>query len=265
MKIKTLNINKLQRIKPGEVRITPLDNRFYANVPYLNSKSNLPQWFKRVPRGQMSVRSCSGISDFLEFGMTITAWSNFTFIPRIDNQSWDVRVDQLNPHADRDVSQAGGFRFEQTGQCPMTEIRKLEKMTYPKLVSPWRIQTAPGWSCIVLPIMYEENHDYSVLPALVNTDFYQIVNIVLNVKTNAEFSIRQGTPIAHIIPVERKNNFKTIETVDETFFKYASSNMYLTGGVAPAESTGIAYRKATKVVDAALENKSKWKNPWLKK
>ncbi len=108
-----------------------------------------------------------------------------------------------------------------------------------------------------LPVFYEENAEYSILPNIVNTDYYQMANIVLNIKTDSEFTIKQGTPLAHVIPIQRKNDIHRIEYVDESFFKYASSNMYLTGGVAPAEASGVAYRKAAKVVDSFLERKSK--------
>lgn len=261
MKINKINLSKVKKVKPGELRITPIDNRFYANPPYINSKSNLPDWFRRVPKGGGSVRSCSGISDFLELGVTIPAWSNFHFIPKPDVGIWDIRVDQLNPAID--FMPAAGFGFNQTGHCPMTDIRQLEKMSYPKVHTPWRIQTAPGWSSLLLPIYYEENSNYSILPSVVHTDFYQIANVVFNVKTDSEFTIRQGTPLTQIIPFQRKHGIKELTFVDEEFFKYASSNMYLTGGVHPSDG-GLAYRKATKVVDAHLEQKNRSLWPWKK-
>jgi len=257
MKIKNFNINKLKKVKPGSLRITTIDNRFYNDAPYVNSKSKLPSWFRTIHKGEGSIRSCSGISDFLEYGVTIPAWTNFTFRPNVSQGVWEISASPLNPQID--FAMASGFHFAQTGTCPMTEVRKIEKMSYPKLLTPWRIQTAPGWSSLMLPILYEENENYSVLPSVVNTDFYQISNIVLNIKTDTEFTIKQGTPLVHLIPVQRKNNIKNIEFIDESFFKYASSGMYLTGGIAPAGGdTGIAYRKATKVVDSALEYKKKW-------
>ena len=257
MKIKSFNINKLKKVKPGSLRITTVDNRFYNNAPYVNSKSKLPSWFRTIHKGEGSIRSCSGISDFLEYGVTIPAWTNFTFKPNVSQGVWEIYADTFNPYID--FPMASGFHFAQTGACPMTEVRKIEKMSYPKLLTPWRIQTAPGWSSLTLPILYEENENYSVLPSVVSTDFYQIANIVLNIKTDTEFTIKQGTPLAHLVPVQRKNNVKNIEFMDESFFRYASSNMYLTGGnTAASGETGIAYRRATKVVDSALESKKKW-------
>lgn len=255
MKVNKIDINKIKRVKPGHIRVTPVDNRFYNDAPFLNTKTNLPSWFRRIHRGNNSVRSCSGISDFLEFGITIPAWTNFKFRPNVAAGSWEVLSDGMNPPID--YPHASGFVFSQTGSCPMTQLRKIEQMSYPKLITPWRLQTAPGWSSLMLPVLYEENTNYSVLPAIINTDFYQIMNIVLNIKTDSEFTIKQGTPLVHLIPVQRKNNFHTIESVDESFFKYASSNMYMNGAIVPSGGSGVAYRKATKFVDSSVDLKKK--------
>jgi len=45
--------------------------------------------------------------------------------------------------------------------------------------------------------------------------------------------------------------------MDESFFKYASTNMYMTGGIAPRSGTGQAYRKAVRLIDSILEKKKK--------
>jgi hypothetical protein len=257
MKIKSFNINKLKKVKPGHLRITTVDNRFYNDAPYINSKTSLPGWFRRIHKGPGSIRSCSGISDFLEFGVTIQAWTTFRFRPNINTGVWEISADEFNPSIEYPM--ATGFHFAQTGSCPMTESRKIEKMSYPKLLTPWRIQTAPGWSCLFIPTFYEENENYSVLPSIVNTDFYQVANVVLNVKTDSEFVIKQGTPLVHLIPVQRKNDIRKIEYVDESFFKYASTNMYMTGGTVPSNGgSGVAYRKATRLVDASVDKKRKW-------
>lgn len=261
MRVKKIDFNRVKKVKPGKVRITPIDNRFYNDSPFINSKTNLPGWFRRIHKGPGSIRGCSGISDFLELGVTIPAWTTFRFRPNVPAGIWEISADPMNPHID--YPQASGFTFSQTGSCPMTDIRKIEKMSYPKLITPWRIQTSPGWSSLVLPIIYEENENYSILPSVVNTDYYQVVNIVINPKTDSEFVIKQGTPLVHLIPVERKNKVNEIEYVDESFFKYASTNMYMTGGTAPANGgTGIAYRKAAKLVDNHLASRGKW---WKKK
>jgi hypothetical protein len=256
MKIKQFNINRMKKVKPGQLRITTVDNRFYNDAPFVNSKTKLPSWFRQIHKGPGSVRSCSGISDYLEYGITIPAWTTFRFKPNISQGIWEISADPFNPHIE--FPMASGFHFAQTGSCPMTQSRKIEKMSYPKLLTPWRIQTAPGWSSLMLPILYEENDNYSVVASMVNTDYYQTANIVLNVKTDSEFTIKQGTPLVHLIPVQRKNDINKIEFIDESFFKYASTNMYMTGGTAPLEGTGVAYRKAAKLVDSALESKKKW-------
>lgn len=248
---------RLKKVKPGHIRITPVDNRFMATPPYANGGQNIPQWFRQIHKGHGSVRSCAGIMDYLSAGITVPAWTNFYFSPNVEAATWAVSADSTNPPV-HDFEFAANFSYTQTGKCPMTEARKLEKMSYPKLITPWRIQTAPGWSSMLLPIPYDENEEFSVLPAIVHTDFYQVTNIVINPKTNTDFSIKWGTPLVKIVPFKRDSDITEIEFMDESFFKYASTNMYLTGAVSPRSGTGLAYRKAVKVVDTYLEKDKKW-------
>lgn len=241
---------KLKKVKPGHVRVTPLDNRYMSSAPYVNDLTNLPEWFRRIPKGKGSVRACVGITDFLGTGFTIPAWTNFSFKPRADMNEWEMRADNMNPGIEYPM--LGLFGYEQTGECPMTRQRELEKMPYPKLITPWRIQTAPGWSCLMLPILYDQPSEYTILPAVIHTDFYQIMNVVVNPLTGSDFSIKYGTPLVHIIPFKRDSDITKIDFEDESFFKYASSNMYLTGGIGPASGTGAAYRRAVRVVDSSI-------------
>lgn len=250
---KNKNISKIKKVKPGSIRVTPMDNRFMASAPYVNNSQSLPKWFRQIHKGHGSIRSCAGVSDFLNAGITIPAWTNFYFAPNIEQNVWSISADNMNPPIG--FEWASNFSFNQTGKCPMTDIRKIEKMSYPKLVTPWRIQTAPGWSSLILPVHYEENEDYSILPVIVHTDFYQVANIVLNVKTNSEFSIKYQTPLVQVIPFKRNSDITEIEFMDESFFKYASTNMYMTGGIAPRFGTGQAYRKAARLIDSILEKK----------
>lgn len=111
-----------------------------------------------------------------------------------------------------------GFAYQSTGECPVSQNRPLDTMQYPKIVNPWRIETAKGWSSLVLPVHWEPNPDYDVLPAVVHTDLYHAVNIVLNIKATTDFSIKYGTPMLHIIPFKRNEDVSKIEFQDESLF-----------------------------------------------
>ena len=248
-----MNKNKL---KPGEVRITPVDNRLNEMPPFINSVETQPAWFKKIHKNPGSLRRCAGINDFLNIGLTIPSWTNFDFRPGQDG-NWETRGTNFGFQKEGiDISAIEGFPFAATEECPITAVRskELSEAQYPKLVNPWRFETAPGWSVLILPVMWEPDKYYDVLPAVVHTDFYHTANIVLNIKTDSPFSIRWGTPLAHLVPFERKTNVDKLFISDESNFKYVASVGFGTGHIMPFDGTAAPYRRQRIVVDKKLEN-----------
>ncbi len=253
-----LKLKKVKKVKPGEIRFTPLDNRLMEMSPYVNTVVNLPSWFKRIQKNQGSLRSCAGTIDLLSAGVTIPLWTNFYF--RIDptGTDWEMAADEMSPEAG--ISRISAFSYESTGSCPMTKNREMETGSYPKLINPWRIETAKGWSSLILPIYWEPNPFYDVVPAIVHTDFYHTANIVLNIKTDREFSIKFGTPMVQIIPFKRSGDFEKIEFRDETDFKYVATRGFGMGHISPRAHTAAPYRRQRIAIDNSIseeENKRK--------
>jgi len=258
-------VKKKNDLKPGEIRITPLDNRLYEMPPYKNNVETLRPWFKRLHKNEGSLRRCAGINDFFNTGITIPAWTNFTFRPGQDG-SWETRANNFGfDHMGNTVSPVEGFSFASTGECPVTDMRSpsMKEAQFPKLVNPWRIETAPGWSVLFLPTMWEPDPNYTVLPAVVHTDFYHTANIVLNITGDEAFTIKYGTPLAHLIPFERKNNIHTLISEDESMFKYVASKGFGMGHMMPVGGTAAPYRRERIKVDKALEDSTSKKSAFI--
>lgn len=239
--------------KPGEIAIVGWDNRLYEIPPYVNSGKTMPSWFKTLPSNQSSLRRCAGVADYLQTGITIPMWTNTYFEPSFNHQlKWSVKSDRLYNSNDFPIE---GFKFEQTGKCPLTDIREVEDSYYPKLVNPFMLITHPGWSCMYLPAAYEPNKDYDVLPAIVHTDFYHTANIVLNIKTDQSFKIEVGTPMVHVIPFERKNDFKHISFYDSSNFSLVHGRGLGEGHLQPnheVSGTSAPYRRMLKKHDSEI-------------
>ena len=247
-----------KKVKPGQVRITPEDNRLMTMPPYLNGPTSMPKWYRALSKSR-GMKKCAAINDYLSLGMTMPLWSNIFFRPSPEGNFWESRIENMQPPL-RNL-QIDGFNYEQHGQCPITGVRKIENAQIPKIVTPWRIETAPGWSCLFLPVLWEPSNDYDVLPSIVHTDFYHTVNIVLNIKTNTDFVIPYGTSMYHIIPFKRTSNFKEIKFEDESRFKYVDVTGFGSGFLMPSTGTAGPYRRARHKIDLGLKNKkSKWWN-----
>ena len=243
-------MQKLPKVKPGTIRFTPSDNRLMESPPYVNTITDPPSWFRRISKGQGSVRKCAGTIDLLAAGVTLPMWTNYRFRPD-GRGAWETGGDDFTPQAG--INAVQGFSYESTGQCPMTDMRKIETGQYPKIVNPWRFETAPGWSTLLLPLYWEPNENYSVVPAIVHTDFYHLMNIVLNITGDSAFTIKYGTPIAQLIPFKRDTDFTNIDFNDESYFKYVSTTGFGMGHVAPHDGTAGPYRREKIRVDGELE------------
>lgn len=243
-------MKKMPKVKPGVIRFTPVDNRLMESPPVVNSISTPPSWFKMIGKQPGSIRKCAGTIDFLAAGVTLPAWTNFRFRPDAQG-GWETGGDDFSPPAG--ISNISGFGYESTGECPMTSVRKIETGQYPKIVNPWRFETAPGWSTLILPVYWEPNENYSVVPAIVHTDFYHLANVVLNITTDSAFGIRQGTPLVQLIPFKRNSDFEQIDFNDESYFKYVATTGFGMGHIAPRDGTAGPYRREKMRVDKELD------------
>jgi hypothetical protein len=125
--------------------------------------------------------------------------------------------------------------------------------------------TAPGWSTLILPALYEPSRHYSVLPGIVNTDYYHEANCVLNLLGNESFTINWGTPLMHLIPVKRDSLPHEIEFYDESTFKYMVGRGFGSGALKPSGngwSSGRLYRAYRIRHDAELAKERKTKKWW---
>lgn len=247
--------------KPGEITIVGWDNRLYEIPPYVNTGKKIPSWFKTLPAIPGSLRRCAGVGDYLQTGITIPMWTNIFFEPSLNDQrKWNMKSDRLYNSNEFPIE---GFSFQQTGKCPITDVREVEDSYYPKLVNPFMLITHPGWSCLYLPASYEPRKEYDVLPAIVHTDFYHTANIVLNIRTDRPFKIEAGTPMVHVIPFERKNDFEHISFLDSSNFGLVHGRGLGDGHLQPnteVSGTSAPYRRTLKKVDTEIADQDQKKS-----
>jgi hypothetical protein len=243
--------------KRGEIIIIPEDNRLTEIPPYLSS-SQLPSWWKDLPKGKGSLRFCEGTYDLNHLGFVMPLWSNVKVRPNIQGNDFEVRIDPIADFAGEDSNfRIQDFPAASTVGCPMEDIRKIKTGRYIKLVSPWRYKTPKGISLMAIPLLHEPNPNYDIVPGLIHTDYYSQIHIVLNIKTDKEFIIKAGTPMQQLIPINRNDNTKKIIFGNESMFKYLKHSG-LNDSYAPSESTRVYYRKKQRELDQeALERDSK--------
>lgn len=89
-------------------------------------------------------------------------------------------------------------------------VEKNKGLSFHKIVNPWTITTPPGYSCLFLPPMNNQDDRFSIMPGIVDTDkFYQEVNfpIVFNCDKyeTLDTILKKGTPYVQVIPFKRES------------------------------------------------------------
>ena len=183
------------------------------------SKFMLPQWYKDTDEyiGQkkqitsesqtpQTIKKCIPVFDAMTAGYIITTYTDL----------WVSEKDGL-PYYSWPAFDA--IAFHPVEQAPLHPNRNV-KFSYPKLNSPWGIETPKGYSVLIIPPMHQENKYITILPGIIDTDQYKSPINFPFVLTDAGFQglIPAGTPVAQVIPFKR-DSWKINVSDDEKYLK----------------------------------------------
>lgn len=210
----------IPKLKPNQILIVPESDFMHDSdvFPYVNAVNRVEWVTKHV--GDGSIRTCPGTTDLMQTGITIPLWADLRIRQGLNGMlEAEFNIGESFEH--KRAGKIEPFDYEQTGSCPYTDKRdkSLEKAQYLKLVSPYMIKTARGYSSMITDVMVSPSVEFEVIPGIVNTDYYHTVNVVLNIKVNKEIYIPRGTPIAQIIVLKRNDNIKEMLVGDESVFE----------------------------------------------
>ena len=102
----------------------------------------------------------------------------------------------------------GNFKFdshlrEQYQDYIPQEVRDYSTWVV-KAVSPWKLETPPGYSVLQLPMYYHYNMDFEVLPGVIDTDYHHEMNQQMMFFRPGKYTIKRGTPLCMFIPFKRQ-------------------------------------------------------------
>lgn len=179
-------------------------------VPY-SAKKYLPSWWTNIPNiynKYPTIRRCPGIPDFFTEGYILPMWTDVRFFGI--NKEGDLKFSIKNEETFNTLS---GHPSEQflSHYSPRIGDRDVESIV--KFQSPWYVITPKGWSTLVLPLFYEFNQNFTILPGIVDTDFLHQMNHPSLFHSNGKnFLLKTGDPLCMYIPFKRtKTNFKIIK------------------------------------------------------
>lgn len=176
---------------------------------YKNTKSYLNDEKKPMGDGTTAatIKRCMPVLDAIIGGYIITLPAD-VYVSLRDN-------DKGEKEQFFEWSSLGLISFHPITQAP--EHPSVKQYAYPKFNNPWAIKTPKGYSTLFVQPFHRESV-FTILPGIVDTDIYTSpVNFpfVIN-DPNFEGLIKQGTPMAQVIPIKRDE--WTMEIGDEKDF-----------------------------------------------
>jgi len=169
-------------------------------VPVVPAKEYIPDWWKRVERminsnvdNKGTVRNCPSFPEYITQGFVVPLWCDLHIKIEHNKFEWKTpeKMFSFTTHAD-----------EQFRNWIPKHVKDNSSMIL-KPNCPWRVKTPPGWSLWQLPMYYEFNPVFEVLPGIIWSDIHHEVNQQMFMKRYGEFLIKRGTPLAMYVPYER--------------------------------------------------------------
>ena len=166
---------------------------------YKNTKSYVNNEKKPLGDGQIpsTIKRCVPVFDAITSGYIITVPVDIYVSIKTDengNKGQSFEWPALEP--------LGFHVIEQAPEHPQAK----PPYAYPKFNNPWAIKTPKGYSTLFVQPFHRES-PFTIFPGIVDTDRYTTnVNFpfVIN-DPNFEGLLKQGTPMAQVIPIKRNS------------------------------------------------------------
>ncbi len=218
----------------------------------------LPNWKTELPAKAVAdlvhyrtARTCPAVHDYLHLGYVIPLWADIRLERVTMDASGRARLDPNGKHIHWQSSHAA-FPVEFHGVDQVKGAKPLEPpfdiQQNVKPICPWLVETPPGWSILVLPlVMHETQRKLPIqpLPGVINTDHWHQIHAPCGwANVEPVMTMRAGTPFMHIIPFRRDESLKAE-------FKLITEQARLANlaGVLPDFSG--SYRRQEKMADKA--------------
>lgn len=201
----------------------------------------IPDWWKNIPNhDEKSIKRCASFPDYFSSAWVIPMWCDLS-----------IKIDE-NGVGWKSASNKFEFTFHDNSQfldySPAWIGREVSAIL--KAINPWRIKTPTGYSSYQMPMTYEFNENFSILPGIIHTDHYHQINLQMMIHSKEkEFTIVRGTPMAAYFVYQREQFDEVIreQTQDDLIDDYKTYHIYST-------KFGGGYTKALKNIIRSKKN-----------
>lgn len=159
----------------------------------------LPDWIKTMPGNHEgagrseTARQCPAFVDYFKQGYVLKLWCDLKLDIREDGSYF-----YETPNNQWEFSNHGNQQYIDY----MPQANKYSMVL--KAMSPWRMRTTKGWSVMQLPMFYNYNNDFEVLPGIFDTDIHFDTTPQLCFHKYGVHYLERGTPLCMFVPFKRE-------------------------------------------------------------
>jgi hypothetical protein len=156
--------------------------------------TNMPLTFEKDSKEIGTAKTCPSFIQFYNQGFVIPMWCDTIFRKEKDGSyTWETSTDKFK------------WEFHLNEQLlNYTNIKDNNNMIM-KSNCPWFVKTSKNISLYQMPLFYNFNNDYTILPGVINTEFHHEINQqVMYTSDKDEVFIKRGDPFVWYIPFERQ-------------------------------------------------------------
>jgi len=193
---------------------------------------SIPDWWKNQPTPQINfhkeeinfgtVKNCPSFPDYFSQGYVIRMWVDTVIDFNKSTGEWFWKTAHKDFKVEfHDSAQFVNFAAPIVNNNPGYAVFKL--------ISPWSIITPDGYSVLQLPMFYNFNEDFTILPGVIASDVEHSLNLQILIHSNkSQIVIERGTPLAQYIPFKRSNTLpmEYREATEEDTNKLTASNLH---------------------------------------
>jgi len=214
------------------------DIKALSKIPELHPKpmkAFTPSWWKDMPSHtnpdnhlETTVKICPSFPDYFSLGYVIPMWTDTTL-------SYDWKSNRYKFEYGQEITGTEASRYgvsihmnsQFLDHAPTANFLGKSSNFVFKLVCPWYAKTAPGYSVMQLPMFYNFNGDFSVMPGVIDTDIHHVLNQQVVYHGDGEkIFIKKGTPIAQYIPFKRSSYTATVQAFTPEFQEEHDISMF---------------------------------------
>ena len=223
-----------------EIKFICGDRHVAKHFPPKPASKERPDWYNKMSgwlgEAQASpptIKKCMPVYDHMTSGYIVynPVEQEISCGGRMDNDEI-LAFQRRFPPAWTNQEPQEGHMYE---QCPI-HVNNNEQREYITFSVPWRIETPPGYSCLIQPPFFHFEKRFTLFPGIVDTDTIDVpwVNWPghMNIGKDESVIIQPGTPLMQIFPFKREDWEMKIELDEGGIKRDTSLKFFLTNAYA---------------------------------